>query len=165
MDQNTTCQAASPLTLAKIQALIDAGAAQPGGLLPVLHTIQDATGFIPPESVPLIADAFNLSRAEVHGVITFYHHFRTTPPARHVVRICRAEACQSLGVATLIAHAEQRLGCRMHETSADGTYSLEPVYCLGHCATSPAIMIGDEVHARVTPSRFDALIKKTRESA
>jgi formate dehydrogenase subunit gamma len=152
-------------TLAGIAALVDAGASEPGGLLPVLHAIQDRVGFVPPESVALIANGFNLSRAEVHGVVSFYHHFRTTPPARHQVRICRAEACQSMGGEQLIGHAEHALGCKMHASSADGALSLEPVYCLGHCAAAPAIMIDDAVHARVTPARFDALMAQTREPA
>ena len=138
---------------------------RPDQLLPALHAIQDATGFVPPEAVPAIAAAFNLSRAEVHGVITFYHYFRSTPPARHVIQICRAEACQSMGGDALLEHAQQTLGCALHAHSADGVYALEPVYCLGQCATAPAIMVGDAVHARVSPQRFDALIAKTRELA
>lgn len=146
-----------------IKAVCAAQAARAGGLLPALHAIQDAAGFIPPESVPVIADAFNLSRAEVHGVLTFYHHFRTVPPAKHAIHICRAEACQSMGAEQLVRHAEAKLGCRMKERTADHSFSLDPVYCLGHCAASPAIMIDDAVHARVTPERFDALIAKTEE--
>lgn len=142
-----------------IEAVCAAEAARAGGLLPALHAIQDAAGFIPPESVPVIADAFNLSRAEVHGVLTFYHHFRSTPPAQHAIHICRAEACQSMGAEQLVRHAEAKLGCRMKESAGKG-FSLDPVYCLGHCAASPAIMIDDTVHARVTPERFDALVDK-----
>lgn len=127
---------------------------RPGALLPILHDIQDALGFIPPDSVAQIAAALNLSRAEVHGVITFYHHFRTTPPARHTIQICCAEACQSMGAERLVEHAEQRLAGRKQ-----GEYALQPVYCLGLCAISPAMMIGDELHARVTPEKFDRLIK------
>lgn len=129
-------------------------------LLPVLHAIQDRLGFIPPESVEGLAQAFNLSRAEVHGVITFYHYFKTTPPARCTVQICRAEACQSMGGDALLSHARQALGCELHAHTADGDFALEPVYCLGQCATAPAIMINDAVHARVTPARFDTLLKK-----
>lgn len=151
-------------TPGRIKSILDSHASQPGDLLPVLHVIQDAIGFIPAESVTDIADAFNLSRAEVHGVITFYHHFRTTPPAKHAIQICRAEACQSMGAEQLLAHAEKTLGCRLHAKSADGNFSLDPVYCLGHCATSPTIMIDDAVHARVTPARFDRLIAKAKET-
>jgi formate dehydrogenase subunit gamma len=127
-------------------------------LLPLLHGLQDQVGYIPPDSVPAIAQHFNLSRAEVHGVITFYHYFRTTPPPPCVVQICRAEACQSMGGDGLLAHAERTLGCTLHGHSADGRFGLEPVYCLGHCASSPALTINEAVFARVTPARFDALI-------
>ena len=131
---------------------------QPGALLPILHCIQDELGFIPASVVPVVADALNLSRAEVHGVISYYPHFRTRPPARHAVRICRAEACQAMGADALAAHAEQRLACAFHETRADGAVSLEPVYCLGLCAQSPALMIDGELHACVTPEKFDQLL-------
>lgn len=134
-------------------------------LLPALHAIQDQLGFVPADAVPEIAAAFNLSRAEVHGVITFYHYFRTTPPARHVVQVCRAESCQSMGGDALLAHAEAALGCKLHAHSADGQFAIEPVYCLGQCAVSPAIMINDAVHARVSPARFDSLIAKAREAS
>lgn len=134
-------------------------------LLPVLHAIQDRLGFIPPDAVEGLAQSFNLSRAEVHGVITFYHYFKTTPPARCTVQICRAEACQSMGGDALLSHASQALGCGLHEHSHDGGFALEPVYCLGHCATAPAIMINDAVHARVTPARFDKLVAKATVTA
>jgi formate dehydrogenase subunit gamma len=137
----------------------------PGGLLPALHAIQDEFGHVPPEGVPAIAGAFNLSRAEVHGVITYYHHFRSTPPAGQVVQICRAEACKAMGADALVAHAEQRLGCSMHGHSADGKVTLEPVYCLGLCAQSPSLMIGEELHARVTPQRFDELMAEIGSAA
>jgi formate dehydrogenase subunit gamma len=134
-------------------------------LLPVLHAIQDALGFVPPETVPQIAESFNLSRAEVHGVLTFYHHFRSTPPARHVVQLCRAESCQSMGADALLSHAERALGCSLHGHSANGNFALEPVYCLGQCATSPAMMIDGAVHARVSPMRFDRIIANLVEPA
>jgi len=108
--------------------------------------------------VPAIAGHFNLSRAEVHGVISFYHYFRSTPPARCVVQVCRAEACQAMGGDRLLAHAEGVLGCGLHGHSADGGVALEPVYCLGQCASAPAMTINDAVFARVTPARFDALL-------
>jgi formate dehydrogenase subunit gamma len=134
-------------------------------LLPTLHAIQDALGFIPPDAVPEIALSFNLSRAEVHGVLTFYHHFRRTPPARHVVQLCRAEACQSMGADALLQHAEQALGCTLHGHTADGRFAIEPVYCLGQCATAPAMMVDDTVHARVNPARFDRIIAHVKEPA
>lgn len=147
-----------------IRTLLDKYQREPGALLPALHAIQEEIGFIPAESIATIADAFSRSRAEVHGVITFYHHFRTSPPARHQVRICRAEACQSMGTEQLIAHAEQALGCAMGTSREDGMFTLEPVFCLGHCAAAPAMMIDDAMHARVTPARFDALIAKATEA-
>jgi formate dehydrogenase subunit gamma len=134
-------------------------------LLPALHAIQDATGYIPPEAVGDIASAFNLSRAEVHGVITFYHYFRSQPPARHVIELCRAEACLSMGGDALLAHAAQVLGCGLHQRSADGSVALEPVYCLGHCANAPSLAIDGAGHARVTPVRFDAILSKAKELA
>jgi formate dehydrogenase subunit gamma len=134
-------------------------------LLPTLHAIQDTLGFIPPEAVPEIALSFNLSRAEVHGVLTFYHHFRSTPPARHVVQLCRAEACQSMGADALLQHAERALGCALHGHTADGRFAIEPVYCLGQCATAPAMMVDDAVHARVSPARFDRIIAHVKEPA
>lgn len=152
-------------TLSTIKMLAEAGASNAGALLPVLHSIQDAIGFIPPDSIAIIADTFNVSRAEVHGVITFYPHFRSTSPSKHTIHICRAEACQSMGAEQLITHAERTLKCKMHETSSDGAFSLDPVYCLGHCATSPVIMIDEAVHARITTTRLDALIEKAKESA
>jgi formate dehydrogenase subunit gamma len=127
---------------------------RPGALLPILHDVQDALGYIPPESVAQIATALNLSRAEVHGVITFYHHFRTEPPAKHTIQICCAEACQSMGAEHLVQHAEKKLA-----GSKQGVCELKPVYCLGLCATSPAMMVDDELHARVTPEKFDRLLK------
>jgi formate dehydrogenase subunit gamma len=137
--------------------------AQPGvSLLAVLHAIQDEVGYVPPAAVAPLARAMNLSRAEVHGVITYYHHFRATPAAGKVVQICRAESCKAMGADALLAHAQQHLGCAVHGHSADGAFTLEPVYCLGLCAQSPAIMLGDELHACVTPQRFDELIAEAK---
>jgi formate dehydrogenase subunit gamma len=152
---------ASP-DLDTVKNLIDARKAMPGAMLPVLHAIQDALGYIPPDSVPLIANGLNVSRAEVHGVITFYHHFRQAPAGRHTVRICRAEACQAVGAERLAAHAKQALGCDFHQTAADGEVTLEAVYCLGQCATGPAIMIDGDLHARVSCDKFDTLLAAKR---
>ena len=149
-------------SVATVQAILDAHAAQEGPLLQILHDVQEAFCFVPPDAVPVIANALNLSRAEVHGVITFYHHFRTSPPPRHVVQICRAEACQSMGADALVAHAERVLGCAMHGHSGD--VALEPVFCLGQCATSPAITIDDKLHARVTPEKFDRLVARAKDA-
>jgi formate dehydrogenase subunit gamma len=129
-----------------------------GALLPILHAIQDEFGYVDAAAVPVIADELNLSRAEVHGVISFYHDFRKHAPGQHVVKICRAEACQSVGGRDSEAHAQRRLNAGFHETSADGRYTLEPVYCLGNCACAPSAMIDGKLHGRVTPKRFDQLI-------
>jgi formate dehydrogenase subunit gamma len=131
---------------------------QPGPLLLVLHAIQRDFGYVPAEAVAVIAAGLNLSRAEVHGVLTFYHHFRSAPPGRHVVRLCRAEACQAMQAEELALHAQQRLRIAFHETTGDGNFSLEPVFCLGNCGCSPAMMIDEELYGRVTAGRFDELI-------
>lgn len=159
----TATSADKAITL--VRDVLTRRAHEPGALLPILHEVQDALGHIPADTVPEIASALNLSRAEVHGVITYYHHFRATPAAGKVVQICRAESCKAMGADALIAHAEHKLGCGMHEHSKDGSFTLEPVYCLGLCALSPAITVGDDVHARVTPQRFDALIAQARSAA
>ncbi|MDE2148249.1 MAG: formate dehydrogenase subunit gamma [Gammaproteobacteria bacterium] len=130
----------------------------PGALLPVLHGVQQTLGYIPSESVGLIANRLNLSRAEVHGVISFYHFFRTEKPGERVIYLCRAEACQANGCAALETHAKKRLGVDYHQTTADGRYTLEPVYCLGNCACGPSLMIDGELHSRVTAKRFDRLL-------
>jgi formate dehydrogenase subunit gamma len=129
-----------------------------GSLLPVLHGIQDRLGWVPARVVPLIAFELNLSRAEVHGVLSFYHYFLQTKPGRQVIYLCRAEACQAAGSASLETHAKRKLGADLHGTSADGRYTLEPVYCLGNCACGPSMMIDKEIYAYVTPARFDELV-------
>ncbi len=133
-------------------------AGQRGNLLPILHTIQDALGYLPESIVPVLAEHLALSRAEIHGVISFYAHFREQPHACRTLEICRAEACQSRGGLELAAHARRRLNCDFHENSAAGQVTLEPVYCLGLCAQSPAIMLDGVPHARVTPEKLDALL-------
>ena len=147
---------------AQVREIAARHVARPGGLLPALHAVQDELGYVPPESVPTLADLFNLSRAEVHGVISFYHLFRTTPPGRRTLYLCRAEACQAMGARALEEHARERLGIGFHETTADRRFSLEPIYCLGNCACSPAVMIDDFVHGRVTPELLDALLEEGR---
>lgn len=141
-----------------IGRLVRAGADKPGALLPILHDIQDALGYIPDAAVPVIAQTLNLSRAEVHGVLTFYHLFRRRPPGQHTLYVCRAEACQSMGARELERQIKERLGIDFHETTADGRYSLEPIYCLGNCACSPAVMVDETVHGRVTAERLDELL-------
>ncbi|SBS34815.1 NADP-reducing hydrogenase subunit HndA [Marinomonas aquimarina] len=141
------------------QAIIDELKSKPGALLPILHAIQDRFSYIPDEAVSLIAQALKLTRAEVHGVISFYHHFRTHQPGRHVVEVCRAEACQALGARALEAHAKASLGVDYHQTTPDRNITLEPVYCLGNCSCGPSIRVGDDIHADVDAARFDELVE------
>ena len=145
------------------QALVDAAVGrfrgEPGPLLLVLHAVQNELGYIPASTVPAIATALNLSRAEVHGVVTFYHYFRSHPPGKTTIEICRAEACQAVGAEALVAHAKKSLGVDFHETTADGAISLEAVYCLGNCACGPSMRVGGQLHGRVTAARFDALAR------
>ena len=145
-----------------VQSVIEQHRLRPGALLPILHAIQDAIGYIPSDAVPLISEALKLSRAEVHGVITYYHHFRQQPPGKHVVQLCRAEACQAVGGDALAAHVTAVLGCGFHETTPDGNFTLEPVYCLGQCACGPSMMIDSDLHARVTTVKFDRVLQSKR---
>ena len=147
-----------PETRDTVIGIVDRLKHQEGALLPILHAVQAALGYIPPESVPVVAERLNLSRAEVHGVISFYHYFRSTPPGRHTLYLCRAEACQSMNARALESHAKARLGVAFHQTTGGGAFSLEPVYCLGNCALSPAMMIDGHLYGRVTPQRFDAVV-------
>ena len=148
----------APQDDAEIRRLAEAHGAEVGALLPILHAIQDRLGYVPETAVPIVADVLNLSRAEVHGVVTFYHFFRTKPPGKQTLYVCRAEACQSMGSRALENYARKKLGVDFHETTADGRFSLEPVYCLGNCACSPAVMIDETVHGRVTPQKLDEIL-------
>ena len=130
----------------------------PGGLLPLLHEIQASLGHVPKDHVAVIASGMGLSRAEVHGVISFYHDFHDQPRGQSTIHVCRAEACQAMGSRKLEEHVKARLGIEFGETTADGRFSLEPVYCLGNCACSPSIRINDDVFARVDSRRFDELL-------
>ena len=145
-----------------VSSALEANRGRPGALLPILHDIQGAIGHIPADAVPVIAEDLNLSRAEVHGVVSFYHDFRSEPPGRHLLKICEAESCQAVGADALVRHACRRLGIEMHQTTTDGAISLEPVYCLGNCALSPALMADGEIHGRVTPDKLDALMADLR---
>ena len=144
--------------LGRIQSHIEAHKAAPGALLPLLHAIQDDVGYIPEESYQPISRALNLSVADVHGVVSFYHHFRTQPPGKHILHICRAESCQAMGADALEAYAKSKLSIDFHETSSDGSNTLEPIYCLGNCALSPAVMLDEKVYGRVSSTRLDELI-------
>jgi formate dehydrogenase subunit gamma len=148
--------------MAKVREMVKASKSMAGAMLPILHNIQDSLGYIPADAIPIIADELNVSRAEVHGVVTYYHHFRQEPQGRNVVQLCRAEACQARGAEEFIAHAKAALGCDFHETTADGEITLEPVYCLGQCAVGPNMMIGDALHAHMTAKKFDSLIESQR---
>jgi formate dehydrogenase subunit gamma len=147
---------------ATLDRILAEHAGRPGPLLPILHAVQDELGFIPPALVARIAEALNLSRAEVHGVISFYHYFRTHEPGRHVVHVCRAEACQAMRCDQTEQHAKRTLGVEYGGTSADGVFTLEPAYCLGNCAAAPTVMIDEKLYGRVTPERLDAILDDWR---
>jgi formate dehydrogenase subunit gamma len=132
-----------------------------GALIPMLHALQDRFGYVDDAAVPDLADVLNLSRAEVHGVITFYHDFRRTPPARHALHLCRAEACQAVGARALEAHAKRKLGIDYHAETPDGRWSLGAVYCLGNCACGPSALIDGETFGRLTPEKLDQLMRET----
>jgi formate dehydrogenase subunit gamma len=148
----------SPADSAIVRRVVAEHRGRPGPLIEVLHAIQAVMGCVPAGAVPLVAEGLNLSRAEVHGVVTFYHFFRTHRPGRHTVSLCQAEACQSMGAEALAAHARARLGVDFHGTTPDGVFTLEPIYCLGNCACSPAAMIDGRLYGRLTPARLDALM-------
>lgn len=133
-----------------------------GALLPILHAVQASFGYVPQDALPIIAKGLNISRADVHGVMSFYHDFRDAPAGRHVVKLCRAEACQAMGADRVAAHAQRVLGVDWHETSKDGAVTLEPVFCLGLCACAPAALVDGRVVARVDEARFDSLISELR---
>lgn len=155
---------ASAFSLAEaVEAVVQEHAGAIGALLPVLHSLQQRLGYIPSAAIPLLAKALNRSRAEVHGVMHFYHDFRSEPAGDHVIQLCRAEACQAMGGRALEAHVKARLGVDYGATTADGRFTLEPVYCLGNCACTPSLRIDDAIHARVTPGRFDQLLDELQE--
>lgn len=133
-----------------------------GGTLVILHALQEAFGYVPEPAIPMIASARNLSRAEVHGVFTFYHDFRHEPAGRHVLKLCRAEACQAAGGDALAARAEARLGVTLGNTTADERVTLEPIYCLGLCATAPSAMLDGRVVGRLNEARLDALVAEAQ---
>jgi len=148
----------APAQREAVLRVVAANRTRPGALIEILHGVQAELGFIPPAAVPVLAQELNLSRAEVHGVVTFYHYFRHDAPGRQTIRVCQAESCQSMGAEGLTEHIKQRLGIGFHETTPDGRFTLEPVYCLGNCACSPAVMRNEDLCGRVTPQRFDELL-------
>lgn len=133
-----------------------------GPLLPILHELQGEFGYVPQETLPLIAQALNISRAEVHGVVTFYHDYRDHPAGRHVLKLCRAEACQSMGGDAMAQRARELLGIDWHGTTADGAVTLEPVYCLGLCACAPAAMLDGEVIGRLDDEKLEEIATGVR---
>src|SRR5688572_10183756 len=155
-------QSASTNIAARAIGIIDQFKGKDGPLLPILHELQGEFGYVPQETLPLIAHALNISRAEVHGVFTFYHDYRDHPAGRHVLKLCRAEACQSMGGDALAEHARQVLGIDWHGTTADGAVTLEPVYCLGLCACAPAAMLDGEVIGRLDAEQLEEIAAEVR---
>jgi formate dehydrogenase subunit gamma len=151
-------QAYEPWSDARAEDIIAPYVGTEGATLPILHALQAVFGCVPADAVPMVANRLNLSRAEVHGIVTFYHEFRRHPPGRHVLRLCRAEACQSVGADALAEHARRRLGIDWHETSANGAVTLEPVFCLGLCASGPAALLDGRPVGRLDPARLDAVL-------
>jgi formate dehydrogenase subunit gamma len=143
-------------------SIVEERAAMPGAMLPILHALQHEFGYIDERAIPVVADVLNVSRAEVVGVIHFYHDFKTEPGGRHLLQVCRAEACQSMGGDAVIEHIERRLGVKTGETTADRSVSLEPVFCLGNCALSPALMLDGRLYGRVTAAKADSLLAAAR---
>ncbi|MGX5667021.1 formate dehydrogenase subunit gamma [Rhizobium daejeonense] len=148
--------------LSRISAIISDLQGLEGPLLPILHAVQDTFGYVPEESKPLIAQALNLSRAEVHGVVSFYHDFRSHSAGRHVLKLCRAEACQSMGGDALAERIKSLLGIDFHETTPDGAVTLEPVFCLGLCACAPSAMLDGELHGRLDEDCLGELVAEAR---
>lgn len=143
----------------RVEEILTRHAGREGALLPILHDVQADFGFIPEGALPVIAKALNVSKAEVHGVVTFYHDFRQHPAGAHVVKICRAEACQSMGADRVVDHAKARLGVDFHETTRDGRVTLEPVFCLGLCACGPAALVDGKLIGRVDEAKLDAVLE------
>ena len=150
----------SAIALERVQAHIEAHRGVEGALLPLMHAIQDDIGYIPEEVYPQVSKALALSVAEVHGFVTFYHHFRTHPVGKHVLQICRAESCQAMGAEMLEADIKKQLGVDYHETTSDGQVTLLPVYCLGNCACSPAVMMDEDVYGRVDAQMVAELVSE-----
>ena len=146
----------------RAREIIAAHATEKGATLPIFHALQEVFGFIPDAAIPMIADVLNLSRAEVHGVVSFYHDFRRELPGHHVLKLCRAEACQAMGGDALGARARAKLGIDWGETTRDGRVTLDPIFCLGLCATAPSAMIDNKLVGRLTEARLDALIEQVR---
>ena len=154
----TTSTWNADLARERIEALKDLQ----GAAVPILNALQEEFGYIDDAAIPLIADALNLSRAEVVGVAHFYHDYRHEPAGRHILKVCRAEACQSMGCDSLVQHVESSMGAAMGETTSNGDFTLQDVYCLGNCALSPALMLDGRLYGRVSSERFDAIVSQVR---
>lgn len=156
-----------PMTTAwdveRAHVIIDSHRSLRGALLPILHALQEEFGYIDDGAVPLLAESLNLSQAEIHGVVSFYHDFRRSRPGRHVIKVCVAEACQARGSESLVAGLADRLGVALGETDTAGAFTLEAVYCLGNCALGPSALVDDRLVGRLTPSRVDAILAVARE--
>ena len=152
-----------PWSAERASTIIAAHKHREGAALPILHALQHVFGYVPEGAIPIVAEALNLSRAEIYGTVTFYHDFRNEPPGRRVLKLCRAESCQAAGGDALAARAEEKLGVKMGETTADARVTLEPVYCLGLCHSSPAAMLDhDRVFGMLDEAKLDALLKEAQ---
>ena len=146
------------MSTALIRDIVTTHKGQRGALLPILHAIQEAMGCVPPEAIPVLADELNLSRADVHGVVSFYHDFRSTPGGRTTVRICRGEACQAVGAERLVSHVRESRGITLGDTSLDGSVTVEQVFCLGNCALGPAAQVNGRLRGRLDEARLSAIL-------
>lgn len=149
-------------TSQRIEDILDAHDGMEGSLLPILHAIQAAFGHVPQDALPIIAKRLNQTRAEIHGVMSFYHDFREQPAGQHVLKLCRAEACQAMGADRVAAHAQKALGIDFHETTTDGKVTLEPIFCLGLCACAPAAMVDGRLVGRMDEAAVDAILAEVR---
>ncbi|MCA2012750.1 formate dehydrogenase subunit gamma [Cereibacter sphaeroides] len=145
-----------------LREILNAHRGMEGPLLPILHAVQEAFGHVPQDALPIIAEDQNITRAEAHGVMTFYHDFRENPAGRTVLKLCRAEACQSVGADALADHAKDKLGIGWHDTTADGAVTLEPVFCLGLCACGPAAMVNGKLVGRADAAKLDKILEGAR---
>ena len=148
------------MSLALVRDIVATHRGQRGALLPILHAVQEALGHVPADAIPVLADELNLSRADVHGVVSFYHDFRPEPAGRTTVRVCRAEACQAVGAERLVAHLKERYGVSLGETSRDGSLTAEQVFCLGNCALGPAAQVDGRLHGRLDEARLSLILEK-----
>jgi formate dehydrogenase subunit gamma len=148
------------MSLPLVRDIVATYRGQRGALLPILHAVQEALGYVPPEAIPVLAEELNLSRADVHGVVSFYHDFRSAPAGRTTVRICRGEACQAVGAERLVGHVQETCGMSLGETSPDGSLTVEQVFCLGNCALGPAAQVNGRLRGRLDEARLSAILEE-----